>query len=121
MNVKNLIPKLDKNNVITFYDKKDNNKAIYTINAPYMYDANFQYSDNIKVILNQTKKGYELIVTPDKEWLNSSTVKYPVTLDPSVETSQDVKSIRDSFVSSAYPSNNYQQANLLEVGYGSGT
>ncbi|WP_270563050.1 DNRLRE domain-containing protein [Clostridium beijerinckii] len=121
LKVKNLIPKLDENNVITFYDEKDNNKAVYTINAPYMYDANLEHSNNIKVSLNQTKEGYELVLIPDKEWLNSATVQYPVTIDPSVDTSQDVKNVRDTFVSSAYPNNNYQQAQLLEVGYGSAT
>jgi RHS repeat-associated protein len=47
-------------------------------------------------------------LTPDKTWLDSSDRVYPVTVDPSMQTSLDVNSIHDTFVASNDTSNKSQ-------------
>ena len=71
MNVKNLTPKIQKDNIITFYDDKDSNKAIFKMQAPFMTDANKEKSNKISVLLEQSSDGYTLTIKPDTEWLNS--------------------------------------------------
>ena len=119
LNVKNLVPKLDKDNVITFYDIKDSSKAVYTINTPFMYDAKLKDSSNIKVTLSETKNGYELTLIPDKEWLDSADRSYPITLDPPIETSQNINSIHDTFVCSNDSDNKWLNQ-YLRTGYMAG-
>ena len=98
--VNNLVAKLDKDNVITFYDKKDESKVIYKVNAPYMYDVKFQSTNKIKITLNETNKGYELEIIPDKEWLESKDRTYPITIDPPVTTLLGINDIYDNFICS---------------------
>ncbi|MDT8719689.1 discoidin domain-containing protein, partial [Clostridium sp. 19966] len=100
LNAKNLIPQLQKDNSIIFYDDKDSKKAVFQMQAPNMYDAKESQSDAVKVSLDKTKNGYSLTVTPDSDWLNSSDRVYPVTIDPPVETNIDRAKIQDTFVSS---------------------
>ena len=119
LKVKNLVPKLDKDNVITFYDKLQNDKAIYTINAPYMVDGKYEDSNKIKVTLNETAEGYELILTPDKEWLDKEERTYPVIVDPNVTTALGIKEIQDTFICSNDPENKYVNE-YLRVGNNSG-
>ncbi|MDT8716244.1 DNRLRE domain-containing protein, partial [Clostridium sp. 19966] len=100
LNAKNLIPQLQKDNSIIFYDDKDSKKAVFQMQAPNMYDAKESQSDAVKVSLDKTKNGYNLTVTPDSDWLSSSDRVYPVTIDPPVETNIDRAKIQDTFVSS---------------------
>jgi RHS repeat-associated protein len=108
LNVKNVTPVLQQDKSIIFYDSNDKTKAVFKIAAPVMYDKAGQSSDNIDIKLNQTEDGYELIITPDNTWLDSSDRVYPVTIDPSMQTSLDVDSIHDTFVCSNDTSNKSQ-------------
>jgi YD repeat-containing protein len=119
LNVNNLIPKVDDNKNIVFYDANDEEKAIYIMQAPFMYDSNKESSNNIDISLNKGTEGYVITVKPDASWLNDAKRAYPVTIDPSVKTSIDINSIKDAYVSSALPNTNYYQSNLLKTGYGS--
>ena len=112
LNVKNLIPKLNKDNTIVFYDK---NKAVYKIDVPYMYDANNEESSEIKVSLNESKDGYELVISPDKEWLEGASRTYPITIDPPVSTMQSVTGIKDTYVCSTDTADKYNNL-YLKVG-----
>ena len=117
LNVKNLKARLDKDNVITFYDIKDESK-IFKINAPYMFDAKYQDSNKIKIELNNTINGYELILNPDKEWLDSTEREYPITIDPQVTTSLDINDIQDNFICTGDTEYKWQNQ-FLRVGYNS--
>ncbi|MHC1731936.1 MAG: DNRLRE domain-containing protein [Bacteroidales bacterium] len=119
LNLTNLIPKIDNNKNIVFYDAKDPEKAIYIMQAPFMYDAKNESSSNIDITVDKGTDGYVLTVKPDAAWLNDAKRAYPVTIDPSVSTSIDVNSIKDAYVSSANPNTNYYLNTLLKTGYGS--
>ena len=81
------------------------NKVVYTITAPYMYDANLEESTNVtlKIQNNKSNRLYVKLIA-DKGFLNNPNVKYPVTIDPEItavgvgytETAQVDASNRDS-------------------------
>jgi RHS repeat-associated protein len=116
LNVTNMVPKIDKNNNIVFYDVKDTEKVVYTMKAPYMYDAKNVSSDNINISIEKTDKGYILTVKPDSKWLNSNRA-YPITIDPTVDTSIDPDDIQDSYVSSAESGTCFWLSQRLKTGY----
>ncbi|WP_052085817.1 DNRLRE domain-containing protein [Clostridium sp. HMP27] len=119
--IKNLIPKLQKDKTIIFYDEKDSNKAVFMMNAPFMVDAKGEHSENIEITLEQSKKDYNLTIIPNKEWINSPDREFPVVLDPPVRTDLGITSIQDSFVGYNVAGNNYSNAISLGVGNGSGS
>ncbi|MFF2878151.1 DNRLRE domain-containing protein [Gottfriedia sp. NPDC057991] len=116
--VKNLKAKLEDNKVI-FYNQDNPSDERYVINAPYMYDAKGEESTDINLKLQDDGDSYKVILSPNKEWLQSPNRQYPVVIDPTVETSVDPKDIADANVSQSYPTTNYQVSDMLKVGKGS--
>lgn len=103
INMKNLEAKEGENGEILFEDK--DGKPFYTLTKPFMYDAEEDVSHNVTMKLRQEKGKTYVDVTIDEKWINSPDRKFPVVIDPSVIIQDDTT--EDSFVSSAYPSNNY--------------
>ncbi|MDP4146929.1 MAG: DNRLRE domain-containing protein [Bacillota bacterium] len=87
--------------------------------APVMYDSLHEDSNNIKLSLEKSGNGYELTISPDKEWLNDPSRQYPITVDPDLFTSTDVHNIKDAHVSSGLPTDNFYQSYKLKTGYAS--
>ncbi|OIK14253.1 hypothetical protein BIV60_12155 [Bacillus sp. MUM 116] len=117
-NVKNLKAKI-KDNTVIFYNENDPSKEVFTINAPYMYDQNGEQSNSITLELQPSGNGYKVLVKPDLTWLQSPERKYPVIIDPTVETSLGRSDILDNHVSQNYPTTNYINSVMLKVGKGS--
>lgn len=113
-----LIPILQKDKSIIFYDEKDKTNGIFEIPTPYMYDAKHEENGDIKVTLTETQAGYSLSLEPSKDWLNSPDRQYPVVIDPIVNTSLDKSSIHDTWVMSGLPTENRDNSVLLGVGCG---
>ncbi|WP_010075581.1 hypothetical protein [Clostridium cellulovorans] len=65
LQLKNVVPKLNDDKTITFYDEKDSSKSIYKIDAPYMYDAKNHTSNKINVKLLKNNNQYVIQVIPD--------------------------------------------------------
>ena len=85
-NIGELTPKLKDDNTIDLYNGKN---VVYTISAPYMVDANEKYSENISLeILNHKDDTMQVKLTADKDFLLSSDIKYPVTIDPEISSGQ---------------------------------
>lgn len=85
-NIRKLTPKLKDDNTIDLYNGKN---IVYTISAPYMVDANQKYSENISLeILNHKDDTMQVKLTADKDFLLSSDIKYPVTIDPEISSGQ---------------------------------
>ena len=85
-NIGKLTPKLKDDNTIDLYNGKS---IVYTISAPYMVDANQKYSENISLeILNHKDDNMQVKLTADKDFLLSSDIKYPVTIDPEISLAQ---------------------------------
>jgi RHS repeat-associated protein len=116
---KGLIATLQDDKSIVFYDEKDNSKEIFKIDPMYMYDAAGEISQNINVSLAKDSKGeYNLIITPDNQWLSDSQRVYPVTIDPTIPTSLSSVNIFDSYVAENLPTSNYGLIERLKVGRG---
>jgi RHS repeat-associated protein len=115
INANNLIPKLQKDNSIIFYDAKQADKVVFSMSSPFMYDAKGAESNLIKVDLKQDKSSYILTLSPNQEWIKSSERVYPITIDPPVETQQKASSIQDTFVCSNDTEDKYLNP-LLRVG-----
>ncbi|SHH28624.1 DNRLRE domain-containing protein [Clostridium grantii] len=116
---KNLIAQINEDKSISFYDSKDKQNIIFVIDAPFMYDSNGEESKDIDIKLEENEKGYELIITPSNEWVNSEDRVYPIYVDPTLTTSLDVNDIYDAHVSQNYAGTNYQTSAILKTGYGS--
>ena len=86
---------------------------VYKIPAPYMYDANNATSDNVSYALSDLGNGtYELTVSADETWINSSERVFPVVIDPSIFLNIDAK---DTYISSYAPNTNYGESEKLWV------
>ncbi len=104
LEVEGLVAKLNENGIIGLCDAKSG-EAKYAIPAPFMYDANGEKSYDISYALKDIGNGkYELTVTADEKWINTSERAFPVVIDPSV-TSGSVA--LDTFVNVAAPNDNY--------------
>ena len=110
---------LENKNIIVYKGNEEDIKFI--IQAPFMYDSNLDFTDNIDIKLKKKKDKYELTITPDKKWLKAKERKYPVTIDPTIQTSHYVEDINDVFIYKGDTNNTTRwQAHILRVGNGFG-
>lgn len=119
INTKNLIAKQNENG-IKFYDINNQEKEVFSIEKPYMYDKKGDDSRNIKLEFKEVEDEYKLKIVADKEWINSKDRTYPIVIDPIVNTSQVRTDIFDTFVRENDSENKYDNQ-FLRVGnnYGS--
>ncbi|MCI8444805.1 MAG: hypothetical protein HFG15_00045 [Bacilli bacterium] len=101
---------------IVFKDQKTN-QEIYRITAPYLYDANLEYSDALTLKIAEEHNRYLVTLDLPEDWLRDPKRAYPVTIDPSIITSQDYNKIADTYI---YPedANNHTKgaAHVIRVG-----
>lgn len=87
---------LNPDNSIDFIDESGN--PIYTVHSPYMYDSAGNGSCSFRITLKQTDDICTVVMTPDKEWLNSSDRVYPVVIDPTVSNDKTTVNYDDTYV-----------------------
>ncbi|MBE6563267.1 MAG: DNRLRE domain-containing protein [Ruminococcaceae bacterium] len=97
--------------------EKDGGKTVTVISAPAMWDANGRHSDELSLKLTEQKNGkITVVLTWDKEWVNSKETAFPVTVDPVLETTKDPTKIYDTYVHADDPnSSKYWLWEQLEV------
>lgn len=105
-----LTPILKKDNAVEFID--DIGEMQYRIGIPYMVDANDEVLSDIVVSINKTTNGYDIIYTPNKEWLQSDSRVYPIMLDPSITTNEYSSYIDDTYISENDTSNHSSEQRL---------
>lgn len=101
---------------ITFCEK-DKESVLFFLEEPYMYDAKGEISNDIELKLEEQKNKYILTIIPNKEWLQDEKREYPITIDPTVETSLNYENIQDTYIfngDTGYP--NRHEAHILRVG-----
>lgn len=92
-------------------------KTVFVLPKPFMLDANYEYSDSVSYsISSKNKKKYEITVTADAEWINSSDRTFPVTIDPAIQTEQSNTVMDSVYVASGKPTTNYWQGPMIMVG-----
>lgn len=101
---------------IIFYEKNKEDIVFY-LDALYMYDNKNEISNNIDVKIEGKNNKYTLTIIPNKEWLEEENREYPVTIDPTVQTSLNYENIQDTYIfngDEGYP--NRHNAHILRVG-----
>ncbi len=65
---------------------RDGEETVYTLPAPFMYDADGKYSEAVDYTLTPSNGNgkYTLTVTADEGWLNAEERVFPVTIDPTI-------------------------------------
>ena len=95
---------LDENGAIYLNDT-DTEETKYVIPAPYMYDNNDIYSEEVYYeLIHVGGDKYLLTVTADEEWINDEEREFPVTIDPSVISDGPSK---DTYIYSRTPNYGY--------------
>ena len=94
-----------------------NGAIIYTIPAPYMIDANKEYSTNASYSLSGSDGTFILTVTADEEWINAPERVFPVLLDPTIEEVANEDSLASCFVRSGYPNSQDESDPGLYAGF----
>ena len=98
----NLIAEKNEDGSIDFY-ASDN--IVFSIPAPVMFDAKGNESTDTNVGFSGDKGKYKLTYTPSYVWLKNNA-KYPVTIDPIIDTNAGNYGVYDTYVDSEYPNDN---------------
>lgn len=102
---------VDKDGTILFKDNKGN--KLWYFEKPFMTDAIGKYSDKVTLTLrNEDGKTY-VDVTADKSFLEDPDTKYPVTIDPTIDSWNILK---DTFISGTNPDSSYSSAASMHTG-----
>ena len=109
---------------LTFSD--DKGTALYTVGAPYMYDADGSACPAISVTVQKKGNKYEVSYLPDASWLNSSERVYPLTFDPALATVSETPVGCEDWYYAKYTSPNSNgsegikyETDILRAGYSS--
>ncbi|MBQ8387629.1 MAG: hypothetical protein IJX46_01725 [Clostridia bacterium] len=107
MNLNNFTAEL-VNNEIAIKDPSTD-EVIYKIPAPFMYDANGEYSNNVILELTSDNVSgkYALAVTADAAWINADGRAFPVTIDPPVVEVTDRDNVECTYIDSQNPYTSY--------------
>ncbi len=73
-----------------YFKDTETNELIFTIPAPYMYDAKGAESENVCYEIKAGENGeMRLSVIADCGWINSDERVFPVTVDPQIDVNED--------------------------------
>lgn len=80
----NLVPVLDEMSMTI--NLMDGEEIAYVMPAPFMFDADGEYSDHVAYGLHEVGNGqYIIAVAADSDWINDTGRAFPVTIDPTLE------------------------------------
>ena len=91
-----LVPTLGEDGTVFIRDAEG--ADVFRIAAPYMTDAMDELSQDVEVELLFVNGAWELMVTPDMEWLTDAARVYPVTIDPTVYASNNATNTWDTYI-----------------------
>ncbi len=88
-----------------------NGNSVYTLYAPYMYDAVNESSTGVYITLSDVKNGkFTITTTLDSSWLNDEARAFPVVADPLLESSRlwtDETHCESAYIASETPNATY--------------
>ena len=73
-------------------------KNIFTIESPYMIDAQGNINNNVYYKLSGESGKYSLDLVLDSQWLNNADTMYPVTIDPTITQYSNSNSCYDTYI-----------------------
>lgn len=95
MDAGKLVPRVNKDNSITFFD---GDSEVFNISPPYMCDAADNILNDFTVELTQQDKELWIDYIPAHGWLNSEERVYPILFDPAITTTEYQSGIIDTYV-----------------------
>ncbi|MCM1053870.1 MAG: DNRLRE domain-containing protein, partial [Ruminococcus sp.] len=101
---------IDTNKILA----KENDRTIFTMEAPYMIDSNNNINYNINYELIKYDQVYHLKLILDEEWLDSAT--YPIVIDPTITNSGNSNSVYDTYIYSGDTNIDRNNQDILKVG-----
>lgn len=102
----------DNKSIIAIKDRQ----AIFTLDAPYMFDSNNSINNNVLYNLVKVDNGYDLDIILDNNWLDNPNTLYPVTVDPTITNNNQGGNVYDTYI---YPNDTSVDRNnqdILKVG-----
>ncbi|MDL2287009.1 hypothetical protein LJB90_00360 [Eubacteriales bacterium OttesenSCG-928-G02] len=100
---------------VALYEK---DKEVMLISPVVVYDSKGSFTRSNTIELEKRTDGsYLYTITADKAFLDNENTAYPVTIDPSYETTLGYSAIYDTPIYSGTPSSNYGTYMLATVGY----
>ncbi|MCO7125914.1 DNRLRE domain-containing protein [Sporolactobacillus shoreicorticis] len=106
------VAQIEKDGSIGFYKDEKKEDKVFELPRPVMEDSAIDpglgsgaRSDDVHYTLEKADQGYLIHVIASKDWLESKDRVYPVYIDPSVS----IDILGDTFISSAYPTTNYNK------------
>ena len=114
-----LFPKKESDGSITLYADKECTQAVSSIAAPYMYDANGEYSYDVNMEIAEKKGSYVLTVNASNKWLNDKAREYPVVIDPTIILDVGRAKTYDCYVDNSQASTSFPYDYYLYAGYSS--
>ena len=118
LNTGDLIPVLDDNNDILFYDKEQKN-VVMAMPAPFLLDNELEACYDVQVSLTGKDGVYTLIYLLPQQWLAEEDRAWPVILDPVIFAELTDNNIQDTTVISARKSEAKYMRGTLQIGYSS--
>lgn len=91
-------------------------EEIFYIPAPFMFDADNNYSYDVDYTIESKKNKSIITIIADSDWLEDNGRKYPVTIDPAIETDKTKAAIETTFVASGNPNTNYDDMRDVYIG-----
>lgn len=93
-------------------------RSVFTMAAPYMVDAGGQVCYEMDIQCHEMNEAGKVLymLIPDREWLNASERKWPVTIDPIISSATDYHKIADTRICSKYPNDNFGESMELIAG-----
>lgn len=76
----------------------EGDEPVFFMPAPYLFDQDKAYCDDIELILKETDEGYLLTYLLPQEWMADEDRAYPVVLDPVVHAELSFTNIADQTV-----------------------
>ena len=100
LEAKNLVLELQEDNSIYAYaiGHTEGDEPVFFMPAPYLFDQDKAYCDDIELILKETDEGYLLTYLLPQEWMADEDRAYPVVLDPVVHAELSFTNIADQTV-----------------------
>ncbi len=100
-------------------DLIDGENVIFSMPAPYMYDANGETSTDVEYLLDTENGKIVLTVAADEEWIADGERVFPITIDPTVSTGKTNSAdwnIVTRYISDADMSNSNQGSDYWYMG-----
>lgn len=105
-----------RNGEVIFMTEEE--RSVFTMAAPYMVDAGGQVCYEMDIQCHEMNEAGKVLymLIPDREWLNASERKWPVTIDPIISSATDYHKIADTRICSKYPNDNFGESMELIAG-----